>query len=110
MPKRIQLSRRKGYRKPADAVVVSRPGPFGNPFRLLPGEDRDVAVNLFAQWMRDPKGVYVDRWWGIRDRLSELRGKDLACWCPLGEPCHGDVLLELANGPIDSARKGASAA
>ena len=29
--------------------------------------------------------------------LSELRGKDLACWCPLDQPCHADVLLELAN-------------
>jgi len=26
----------------------------------------------------------------------ELRGKDLACWCA-PEPCHGDVLFELAN-------------
>jgi hypothetical protein len=30
--------------------------------------------------------------------LEPLRGKDLACWCPLSEPCHADVLLELANG------------
>ena len=29
--------------------------------------------------------------------VAELRGKDLACWCPLDEPCHADVLLELAN-------------
>lgn len=29
--------------------------------------------------------------------LTELRGRDLACWCPLSAPCHGDVLLELAN-------------
>jgi hypothetical protein len=29
--------------------------------------------------------------------LSELRAKDLACWCPLDQPCHADVLLELAN-------------
>lgn len=28
---------------------------------------------------------------------EELRGKDLACWCPLDQPCHADVLLELAN-------------
>jgi protein gp37 len=28
---------------------------------------------------------------------QELRGKDLACWCPLDQPCHADVLLELAN-------------
>lgn len=30
---------------------------------------------------------------------AELAGRDLACWCPLDFPCHGDVLLELANGP-----------
>jgi hypothetical protein len=29
--------------------------------------------------------------------LTELRGKNLACWCPLDQPCHADVLLELAN-------------
>jgi hypothetical protein len=28
---------------------------------------------------------------------TELRGKDLACWCKAGDPCHADVLLELAN-------------
>jgi len=28
--------------------------------------------------------------------LPELRGKDLACWCA-PEPCHGEVLLELAD-------------
>jgi hypothetical protein len=28
---------------------------------------------------------------------SYLRGKNLACWCPLDQPCHADVLLELAN-------------
>lgn len=29
--------------------------------------------------------------------LPKLRGKNLACWCPLDQPCHADVLLELAN-------------
>ncbi len=33
----------------------------------------------------------------IADDLSALRGKSLACWCKPGEPCHADVLLELAN-------------
>ncbi len=32
-----------------------------------------------------------------RAHLSELRGKDLVCWCREGSPCHGDVLLELAD-------------
>lgn len=29
--------------------------------------------------------------------LAPLRGRDLACWCRLDQPCHADVLLELAN-------------
>jgi len=33
---------------------------------------------------------------GLLQDLGELKGKDLVCWCsPL--PCHGDILLELAN-------------
>ncbi|MCR1785331.1 DUF4326 domain-containing protein [Nocardioides carbamazepini] len=31
--------------------------------------------------------------------VHELAGKDLACWCPLDQPCHADVLLEIANAP-----------
>lgn len=33
----------------------------------------------------------------VLDRLQELHGHDLACWCRLDQPCHADVLLELAN-------------
>lgn len=29
--------------------------------------------------------------------IAELRGKDLACFCPLDKPCHADVLIEIAN-------------
>ena len=36
----------------------------------------------------------------LRKQLEELRGKNLACWCRIGEPCHGDTWLELAGrGP-----------
>lgn len=35
--------------------------------------------------------------------LPSLRGKNLACWCKLGSPCHADVLLDLANRPICEA-------
>jgi hypothetical protein len=27
----------------------------------------------------------------------ELRGKNLACWCPVGGPCHANSLLIIAN-------------
>lgn len=30
--------------------------------------------------------------------VRDLRGKNLACWCKLDQPCHADILLELANG------------
>jgi hypothetical protein len=31
------------------------------------------------------------------EQMADLRGKNLACWCPLDQPCHADVLLEIAN-------------
>lgn len=37
---------------------------------------------------------------------AELAGRDLACWCPLDQPCHADVLLELANGGDDEEALG----
>lgn len=35
----------------------------------------------------------------VADIREHLAGKNLACWCKPGEPCHADVLLELANAP-----------
>jgi hypothetical protein len=34
----------------------------------------------------------------VEDVVRELKGKNLSCWCPIGQPCHADVLLKLANG------------
>jgi hypothetical protein len=31
------------------------------------------------------------------DEIKALRGFNLCCWCKIGDPCHADVLLELAN-------------
>jgi hypothetical protein len=38
----------------------------------------------------------------LDDIRAELAGHDLMCWCPDWQPCHADVLLELAN--TDAAR------
>jgi hypothetical protein len=35
----------------------------------------------------------------LKMMCEELAGKNLACFCPLDQPCHADVLLELANTP-----------
>lgn len=135
-PQRIQLSRRKGYRKPEAAVVVSRPSKWGNPFRVYRCEccgwwdvrdDNGVTYHVdhkvTREWGRarlTPQRDEQERreaiehavrlfhddafyWFGGRysfnDDLdvTQLTGRDLACWCPLDQPCHADVLLEIAN-------------
>ena len=100
MPKRIQLSRKKGWRMPPNTVKVDRSTRFGNPFgsgcQHLPGW-REWAVTAFRDWLNRSPDVYIDEWARIRRCLDDIRGKNLACWCPMGEPCHADVLLEMAN-------------
>jgi len=102
-PVRVHLSRKKGWRKPADTLVVARPSRYGNPYRIGdPGvPDRRTAVALFrAAVTGDQRLLAADAVWSafqtslVREHLA---GKNLACWCPLHEPCHADVLLEIAN-------------
>jgi hypothetical protein len=107
MPKRVQMHRRQGgWRKDhPDAVDVARPGKWGNPWSVekarevgYDGTDADLdtlCVRLFRNGIeRGLPAVAAHR---AAIESGELRGKDLACWCPLDQPCHADVLLELAN-------------
>lgn len=116
MPERIQLRRTKGWRLPEGAVVVARPTIWGNSFTHL---DPAQAVDAYRRLLRGgthffamgpgklqfAKGAHPDtlhwEWsqWAAH-QMPTLRGKDLACWCRLGQPCHADVLLELANAPL----------
>jgi hypothetical protein len=68
---------------PPNTVYVGRPTKWGNPFK---GKDRDEIIRQYRLWITR----------GALDPY-ELRGKNLACWCPLDKPCHADILLELAN-------------
>lgn len=90
MPRRIQRKRTKGWRMPDGAVYVGRPTIYGNPF--------PYQID-FRLWLNGAKGTGGGglRRLSLLARIPELRGKDLACWCPLNRPCHADVLLELAN-------------
>lgn len=118
-PKRIQLRRTKGWRKPEGAIVCTRPGRWGNPFTAegcreagYQGDGRAIAercVEAFRVWLGPH---WRENWDGpeserrrqaILSSLHELRGRDLCCWCPLDAPCHVDVLLEIANDPTASA-------
>lgn len=114
-PQRIQRKRSKGWRMPEGAIYVGRPTQWGNPFSVR--EDREawtvegpngvVASGLTFRAavtlaVRDYMTLVMDhnKW---EKWVGQLRGKDLACWCPLADkdgnpvPCHADVLLELAN-------------
>lgn len=90
-PRRVRLSRARGWRKPEGAVVVARPSRWGNPFPVdgdaVP--DRETSVRLYREWAATDPPELAD--------VGVLRGRDLACWCPLDGPCHADVLLALAN-------------
>lgn len=104
-PTRIQLSRARGWRMPPNTVKVDRSTRWGNPYRLH-GDGYpmtpEVAVGLFRKLLQD-HGGFVARVHGadvhttVSDIQRELRGKNLACWCPAGQACHADVLLEVAN-------------
>lgn len=106
-PKRIRLSRAKGWRIPEGAVKVDRSTALGNPFIVGTHGDAAECVYLFRMlltgYLPVAKGLSFDdlrmKYRAISDRFEALRGKDLACWCALDKPCHADVLLDLANAP-----------
>jgi hypothetical protein len=90
MPKRLQRSRRKGARLPPGTVVVTRPTKWGNPHPLELG--RREAVRRYRDDLLAGRLAI-----GVEEVKRELCGRDLACYCPLDEPCHADVLIEIAN-------------
>lgn len=95
-PQRIQRRRVKGWRKPLGAISVCRPGKYGNPFRVING-DAEAAVDQYGAWLRHtPEGQQI-----VEDAMRELRGHDLMCFCAVGGPCHGDVLLRIANEEVN---------
>lgn len=112
-PVRIVLSRRAGFDLQAvshalnglPAQSVARPGPWGNPFTIdavmaETGLDKPAAqaeaVARHARWIRGE--IDADRPPPpVAEIRSVLGGKNLACWCREGTPCHVETLLALAN-------------
>jgi hypothetical protein len=93
MPRRLRLSRKKGFRLPEAAVVVSRPTKWGNPYK----PDRMTRAQAVAAYRRDLLAGKLRV--SVADARRELRGRDLACWCSLDGPCHAEILIEVANAP-----------
>ena len=99
---------------PPNSVSVTRPGKWGNPFTVkdcreagFKGDDNVIAsrcVEAFKAWLTS--SYWRENWDGgesekarafILENIKTLRGKNLACFCKEGEPCHADVLLQMAN-------------
>ena len=101
-PRRIQLSRKAGWKMPPNTVVVSRPSKWGNPFKVTPERSQILAVGAFQTWLTIEgvtAGIPERKEWMLKN-LNALRGKNLACWCKPGQACHADVLLRLANAEL----------
>lgn len=105
---------------PPNTVSVCRPGKWGNPFYIINEEglpwitdSRDPRMPVLNYEVQRILGIPEEAaldWHDARRGLVELfkqqccdrsfaalRGKNLACWCALDEPCHADVILERAN-------------
>ena len=99
-PLRLQQQRIGGWSTPSDAIRVGRGTRWGNPWRsgdwiAMPGHQGSVkvtaalAVELYAAYVTDR---------GLLDEVAEvLAGRDLVCWCKIGQPCHAEWLIEVAN-------------
>lgn len=121
LPPRVRRSRAKGYQLQAahpGAIVVTRPGRYGNPFEvkdaladdptLTTEQARAKCARMFRLWLDGEISLTDPELTGRRDRiladLGQLAGHPLGCWCPLPQPgqidhCHGRHLIELANRP-----------
>jgi hypothetical protein len=93
-PARHRRSRTGGATLPAGTRVVTRGTRFGNRNRI--GDDGIIdaaaAVDAFrADVAADPALITA---------IRALRGRCIACWCGPDGPCHGDVILQIANAPL----------
>ena len=113
-PTRIQRTRRSRY--PAGNVLtVTRPGAWGNPYRIVKTPDgymvicalnplclcdtreaaQAIVVKLFRVYLADMRRDDPEQYAAL---LERVRAADfVACWCPLGTPCHGNVWIEAAQ-------------
>ena len=103
MPVRIQRKRTKGYDMQKvspnglPVVYVGRPSDYGNPYKpgcSVRGETLYLTDECIIQFELD----LLELGKALREEyLAPLRGKNLSCWCKIGEPCHADVLPREAN-------------
>lgn len=137
MPERIRRERSPGWRMPPGARYVGRPSRWGSPFPLKEPIGRDHPLRDYLERALGEAGILIDVAYPVHDVLypvtatvataayrlwledqpgllaaacAELRGLDLACWCPEPEPgqpdeCHAAILLKTANAEPSGGRQ-----
>jgi len=124
-PMRVQRLRKKGFnlqkasRSGLPVKYVGRPTKFGNPFKLTPngfimcytvnrkilnpwiywsftgGFDLNDILELYELWIKGE--LRGHNFLPTPPNIEELRGMDLACYCPIYTPCHADILIKIIN-------------
>lgn len=84
--------RTSGYDVYIGRAGKGQDGYFGNPFRLRTSESRGATIERYREYFykrleKDPE---------FKDRIHELKGKTLGCFCK-PYACHGDVIAEYLN-------------
>jgi hypothetical protein len=72
----------------AHHLYIGRPSKWGNPFEIGRDGTRRQVIEQYEHYILQSPQLLA--------RLHELEGRVLGCWCA-PQPCHGDVLLRLAN-------------
>jgi hypothetical protein len=113
--------------EPCD-VVITRPGRWGNPYRVLPSP-AGYPIDVFPWFLWRGAPVYPNNVGPgyrtkslaliaslalyaeylhantiLRQHLPSLKGKRLGCFCPVGDPCHGDVLVRLVEEVVGTPK------
>ena len=104
IPQRIQRRRVAGWRMPPGVTYIGRPTRWANPYKVgEPAVVGDVQMNYPIDRSAAVRAFRCALGWGllpvtVEDIRRDLAGRDVCCWCPEPEPCHGDVLLAVARG------------
>jgi len=67
---------------------IDRNSDWGNPFEMPNDGDRDTVCDSYE--------IFFPRKFSLHNRLDELKGKVLGCWC-YPQRCHGDYLTSKIN-------------
>lgn len=92
--RRIVLKNSRGWKLPENTISVTGTSKWKNWFPC--GGNKQSAYNCYTDWLEN-KMSYCPIPPTKQHIKNELRGKNLACWCSLDEPCHADILLKIAN-------------